>query len=189
MENSRRYTKRWRSATLIILIIMIITGVISSGSLWGSSGATLSVSTLPRLLPPTADPDPVTKVKVSESYGKLPLIFEANQGQTDGQVKFLSRGRGYTLFLTPGEAVMVFGKPLHKDKVGKNSEVEATAIRMQGSEGSVSFPAKVTTSSAMIPASGAPTSLITRRSNTGKFIPALSWSSMGISASWNMTLS
>src|SRR5258707_6185070 len=30
-----------------------------------------------------------------------PMSFEANQGQTDGEVKFLSRGRGYTLFLTP----------------------------------------------------------------------------------------
>src|SRR5215471_3525207 len=30
----------------------------------------------------------------------LPLYFEANQGQTDTRVKFLSRGAGYTLFLT-----------------------------------------------------------------------------------------
>jgi hypothetical protein len=34
------------------------------------------------------------------------LSFEANQGQTDGRVKFLSRGPGYTLFLTPTEAVL-----------------------------------------------------------------------------------
>jgi len=39
-------------------------------------------------------------------YGKLPLSFEANQGQTDSQVQFLSRGKGYTLFLTKTEAVM-----------------------------------------------------------------------------------
>jgi hypothetical protein len=41
-----------------------------------------------------------------EAYGKLPLHFEANQGQTDRQVKFLSRGAGYSLFLTPREAVL-----------------------------------------------------------------------------------
>ena len=29
---------------------------------------------------------------VAEAYGRLPLSFEANQGQTDGSVKFLSRG-------------------------------------------------------------------------------------------------
>jgi hypothetical protein len=46
-------------------------------------------------------------VQLVEAYGKLPLHFEANQGQTDRQVKFLSRGAGYTLFLTPREAVMV----------------------------------------------------------------------------------
>jgi len=39
-------------------------------------------------------------------YGKLPLSFEANQGQTDPQVKFLSRGQGYSLFLTRTEAVL-----------------------------------------------------------------------------------
>ncbi len=33
-------------------------------------------------------------------YGSLPLMFEANQGQTDAQVKFLSRGKGYTALLT-----------------------------------------------------------------------------------------
>ena len=40
------------------------------------------------------------------NYGKLPLSFEANHGQTDPQVKFLSRGHGYALFLTAGEAVL-----------------------------------------------------------------------------------
>jgi hypothetical protein len=37
----------------------------------------------------------------------MPLQFEANQGQVDDQVKFLARGKGYTLFLTPTESVMV----------------------------------------------------------------------------------
>lgn len=45
------------------------------------------------------------------SYGKLPLSFEVNQGQTDPQVKFLSRGRGYTLFLAANEAVLAVRKP------------------------------------------------------------------------------
>src|SRR2546429_583971 len=44
-----------------------------------------------------------SKARVSENYGKLPLSFEVNQGQTDGQVKFLSRGNGYSLFLTSTE--------------------------------------------------------------------------------------
>src|SRR5580700_5849313 len=35
----------------------------------------------------------------------LPLSFEANHGQTESVVKFLSRGDGYVLFLTPDSAV------------------------------------------------------------------------------------
>jgi hypothetical protein len=46
------------------------------------------------------------KARLVESYGRLPLSFEINQGQTDSKVKFLSRGRGYTLFLTGQEAVL-----------------------------------------------------------------------------------
>jgi len=39
------------------------------------------------------------------------LAFEVNQGQTDSSVKFLSRGTGYSLFLTTEEAVVVLRKP------------------------------------------------------------------------------
>src|SRR5947207_7937387 len=40
------------------------------------------------------------------AYSRHPLMFEVNQGQTDSQVKFLSRGNGYTFFLTANEAVL-----------------------------------------------------------------------------------
>ena len=35
----------------------------------------------------------------------LPLGFEANQGQSDPQVKYMARGNGYTVFLTENETV------------------------------------------------------------------------------------
>jgi hypothetical protein len=50
----------------------------------------------------------------TDTYGKLPLSFEPNQGQTDQQVKFLSRGPGYALFLTPAEAVFTLRTPTGK---------------------------------------------------------------------------
>src|SRR5438876_4733365 len=53
---------------------------------------------------------PVAKAQIQESYGKLPLYFEANRGQTDRQVKFLSRSAHHTLFLTQDEAVFVMHK-------------------------------------------------------------------------------
>lgn len=34
------------------------------------------------------------RAQVLANYGRLPLSFEANQGQTDSRVNFLSRGRG-----------------------------------------------------------------------------------------------
>jgi len=43
---------------------------------------------------------------VAANYGKIPLSFEPNKGQTEPSVQFLSRGSGYSLFLTPGEVVL-----------------------------------------------------------------------------------
>jgi hypothetical protein len=40
------------------------------------------------------------------NYGKIPLSFEPNRGQTDASVQFLSRGSGYSLFLTKDEVVL-----------------------------------------------------------------------------------
>lgn len=48
--------------------------------------------------------------RIAENYGKIPMAFEANEGQTDAEVKFLSRGRGYSLFLTSTESVLVLRK-------------------------------------------------------------------------------
>jgi hypothetical protein len=44
--------------------------------------------------------------KVVHEYAKLPMGFEPNVGQANAQAKFLARGEGYTVFLTPGEAVL-----------------------------------------------------------------------------------
>jgi hypothetical protein len=49
---------------------------------------------------------PAAQAQIAAEYGKLPLTFEPNQGQSDKPVKFLSRGEGYTLFLTRDEAVL-----------------------------------------------------------------------------------
>jgi len=37
-----------------------------------------------------AQSDPTAQTRILDNYGKLPLSFEANHGQTDGRVKFLS---------------------------------------------------------------------------------------------------
>ncbi|MGH7812689.1 MAG: SBBP repeat-containing protein [Candidatus Binataceae bacterium] len=53
----------------------------------------------------------MSRAEMTASYLKIPLSFERNEGQTATQVKFLSRGAGYELFLTPAEAVLALTKP------------------------------------------------------------------------------
>src|SRR6266571_4564355 len=75
----------------------------------------------------------VTAARVSESYGKLPLQFEANRGQTHQDVHFLSRGAGYSLYLTAGEAVLVLTKPnadAKDDARSAKTRGESVALRM-----------------------------------------------------------
>jgi hypothetical protein len=47
---------------------------------------------------------PAPSRQVAANYGKLPLSFEPNHGQTDARVQFLARGAGYTIFLSPTSA-------------------------------------------------------------------------------------
>ena len=55
---------------------------------------------------PITKPTAQSRTHLAASYGKLPLSFEANQGQTHREVKFLSRASGYSLFLTANQAVV-----------------------------------------------------------------------------------
>lgn len=91
-------------------VVDAIEGAASSGSLMSrilcGVLATLtlaSVSTASSALGPASSSE---QARVGADYGKVPLSFEANHGQTDPRVQFLSRGPGYGLFLTPSEAVL-----------------------------------------------------------------------------------
>ena len=63
------------------------------------------------------------------AYGELPISFEANRGQTDAQVRFLSRGAGYSLFLTPAEAVL----SLRSDSIAAETRDGRGNLGAQGS--------------------------------------------------------
>lgn len=43
---------------------------------------------------------------IARSFGRIPLSFDANRGQTDPRVKFLANGPGYRLSLTSREVVL-----------------------------------------------------------------------------------
>lgn len=89
-----------------------------------------TLPTLPTLTPIALPHRPVEKTISRDAraaaYGQLPLAFERNMGQTDERVQFLSRGNGYTFFLTGDAAVLA----LHKSapRTGARS---AVAVRLE----------------------------------------------------------
>ncbi len=77
--------------------------------------------------------------RIVESYGKIPLGFEENRGQTDAQVKFLTRGTGYTLFLTGTEAVLSLAKPegRHNPQIAPISQKTDRSVKSVGGKSEV----------------------------------------------------
>jgi Bacterial Ig-like domain (group 3)/Beta-propeller repeat len=71
-------------------------------------------------------PDPEHQAKTQESYGKLPLSFEANQGQADSQVKFITHTGAYSLFLAGDEAVLALHGAKAKNKFPVETRVAAS---------------------------------------------------------------
>jgi uncharacterized repeat protein (TIGR01451 family) len=62
----------------------------------------------------------------ASAYGKLPLSFEANWGQTDKRVRFIARGVGFGLFLTSDETVLAL-RPGIVDSTESNSSRRSSA--------------------------------------------------------------
>ncbi|MCA9484416.1 MAG: SBBP repeat-containing protein [Nitrospina sp.] len=89
----------------------------------------------------TAAVDDEARQAINRNLVKLPLRFEQNEGQTDEQVKFLSRGQGYQFFLTSTESVMVLTKTereyprerfgIRRVKFEEPETVEHAVVRMQ----------------------------------------------------------
>jgi hypothetical protein len=71
-------------------------------------------------------PSTVNHRQLVEAYGKLPLNFEANQGQADGQVRFLSRGSGYGFYLTARGAILA----LQSGKSQGGGQANTAILRM-----------------------------------------------------------
>ena len=90
------------------------------------------------------------KQDVANAYGKLPMAFEPNQGQTDPRVRYLSHGTGYELFLTNQEAVLTLQQHQAAGKAdssaallasrSKTPSVVKTSVLRMRFEGSNSTP-------------------------------------------------
>ena len=106
------------------LVCMYLPALLSIGSVFaqGSSKAAIKGDSPSTSKQMTA--------RVVEAYGNLPLSFEANTGQADSRVKFLSRGPGYTLFLTFDEAVLALSAPRRTSDRSADRE-NAAILRMR----------------------------------------------------------
>ncbi len=93
--------------------------------------------------PPGADaaartPQPTSSVAdAPRAWGRLPLAFEENRGQTDASVRFLVRARGMTAFLCPTETVFALHSSVPKDAAdddpaaGDDSERRTEVVRLR----------------------------------------------------------
>ncbi len=79
---------------------LTVTITLAAGTLWGIHAS------------PGERGDPASdRTRVLETYGDLPHPFEANRGQMDDRVRYLARGDGYSVSLTPSGATFVLSAP------------------------------------------------------------------------------
>jgi len=59
---------------------------------------------------------------IGDAYGKLPLRFEENRGQADGNARFLARGPGYTLSFGPRAVTLALVSAARPRKQGAETK-------------------------------------------------------------------
>jgi Beta-propeller repeat len=93
-------SSRVRLAGLVVMALglLALTGfVFRHHQMAGTSGRGLAAS----VARPAAN-----SAELANAYRRSGLSFQLNEGQTDAQVRYMARGAGYALFLTPQQAVI-----------------------------------------------------------------------------------
>ncbi|HEX7333207.1 MAG TPA: SBBP repeat-containing protein [Pyrinomonadaceae bacterium] len=125
----------WTSRKSFLSVALLLVASALGGATW-----TRSQWTAHEAAQPLDTVRQTTKARLNELYSQLPLSFEANVGQTHPQVDFISRGSGYTLFLTPSEALLALRaaspSPTTRNGLNDHESAAATVMRMKfvGSE-------------------------------------------------------
>jgi hypothetical protein len=117
---------------ILLLAVMVGAGKRGSTGKAGSPTAAASQAAKPG--------DAKENQRWAEAYGKLPLSFEENQGQAAREVRYVSHGRGYELFLTPQEAVIALRTSTHLD----SSPLHRTGHRALGQQRRAARAAQIT---------------------------------------------
>ena len=123
-----------------------------------TSGLVCTAQTVP--LNQTTPQNPNLSRQAQSNYGKLPLAFEANKGQADQRVKFLSRGTGYSVFLTAGGMVLAL-RPAESviAPVPSSTSLKTTSKAQLASSTVVNRPADATMSFNLVGAASNPTAV------------------------------
>ncbi len=106
-----------------ISIIFLLTALLDA---LGPEGLALSLAFA---APPSHAPSPAAarmRSQAADAYGRLPMIFEPNQGQATPSVKFLSHGSGFTLHLRAKEAVLAFSAKGRKSEFDRRKGMDET---------------------------------------------------------------
>lgn len=127
MNKFRNYVS---SKTALAPLALGAAGLVMLALMMSVGGASFNTSLHVSDVADAAGPDAATEVNVKAEYGRLPIRFEVNQGQTDGQVKFLARGSGYSLYLTAAEAVL----RLRSDEPGGEKSAATVRMKMAGAK-------------------------------------------------------
>lgn len=127
-------TRRVALMLAIVCLLATFTGVILVGA--HNDGNNLTPAAPADQV--AGQPNAAANTRIAEQFGKLPLSFEINKGQTDEPVKFMAHGPGYHLFLTATEAVLKVQKP-SAVQAGKLKETASanTAANAEVREGTV----------------------------------------------------
>lgn len=111
------------------LTVCAVAGATVLGLVGAYGGGLASRAPADRGTPPGQS---AAKAEAQAAYGRLPMSFEVNKGQTDSRVDFLSRGTGYGLFVTPDEAVLSLKRSSAESAPGEAPASPAwDALRMQ----------------------------------------------------------
>lgn len=76
-----------------------------------------------------------------DSFGQLPLSFEVNNGQSGPSVRYLARGPGYSVFLTPGEVILGVQQPVAASRTARSGSEHRRRVIRTRFEGAQRVPA------------------------------------------------
>ncbi|HEY3128758.1 MAG TPA: SBBP repeat-containing protein, partial [Acidobacteriota bacterium] len=121
----------------VLFCLLLISGLhgFKNSNLPGFAGTSVDENTLTA---PQLKPQHSAQSRLDAAYNRLPISFEANQGQTDSSVKFVSRGPGYSLFLTSSQAVLRLPRDLDqklKQEYGDNLTAAARRFTLPSERG------------------------------------------------------